>query len=264
MSLLQLFEEIKQKEWIEIPEGWLQGRTVFGGLVAGLLMQKACCNIQDPNKRLLSCSVTFVGPVQQGPAQLTIEILREGKSVTTLETRLWQDGAVQTILVASFGVSRASNIKVRHEPIVPVYRQPEELQPIPFARQMPECYQHFDVCWAEGHYPVTGSQYADFGGWSRFNPNKHENRQMTLPDLIVLMDIWPPGVLPMFKQVAPASSLTWHITYVHPFQHQLCDWFKYKVVTEYAGEGYSTEYAHLWDQNDHLIAILRQTVTVFT
>ncbi len=41
MSLLQLFEEIKQKEWIEIPEGWLQGRTVFGGLVAGLLMQKS-------------------------------------------------------------------------------------------------------------------------------------------------------------------------------------------------------------------------------
>lgn len=29
MSLLQLFEEIKQKEWIEIPEGWLQGRTVL-------------------------------------------------------------------------------------------------------------------------------------------------------------------------------------------------------------------------------------------
>ncbi len=68
-------------------------------------MQKACCNIQDPNKRLLSCSITFVGPVQQGPAQLTIEILREGKSVTTLETRLWQDGAVQTILVASFCTS---------------------------------------------------------------------------------------------------------------------------------------------------------------
>ncbi len=29
MSLLQLFEEIKQKEWIEIPEGWLQGANCF-------------------------------------------------------------------------------------------------------------------------------------------------------------------------------------------------------------------------------------------
>ncbi|MDR2248789.1 thioesterase family protein [Acinetobacter sp.] len=264
MSFLQLFEDVKQQEEIEIPEGWLQGRTVFGGLVAGLLMQKACSNIQDPDKRLLSCSVTFVGPVQQGTARLTIEILREGKSVTTLEARLWQDGAVQTILVASFGVSRTSNIEVKQEPVVPLYAQPENLKTIPFSKHMPECFQHFDVCWAEGNYPVTASEQPDFGGWSRFSSRQYENRQMTVPDLVVLMDIWPPGVLPMFKQIAPASSLTWHITYVRPIQHQLYDWFKYKVVTEYAGEGYSTEYAYLWDQNDHLIAILRQTVTVFT
>ncbi len=264
MSLLQLFEDVKQNEWIDIPAGWLQGRTVFGGLVAGLLMQKACSHIQDSNKRLLSCSVTFVGPVLQGSARLTIEVLREGKSVTTLEARLWQDDAVQTILVASFGASRASSIEVKQEPVAPTYVQPENLSVIPFGQNMPECFQHFEVCWAEGNYPVTASEHPDFGGWSRFSPEQHENRQLTLPDLIVLMDIWPPGVLPMFKQVAPASSLTWHITYVNPVQHQLCDWFKYKVVTEYASEGYSTEYAYLWDQSDHLIAILRQTVTVFT
>ncbi|EXT12602.1 thioesterase-like superfamily protein [Acinetobacter baumannii 44895_8] len=117
MSLLQLWEDVKQNEWIDIPAGWLQGRTVFGGLVAGVLMQKACSYIQDSNKRLLSCSVIFVGPVQQGAARLTIEVLREGKSVTTLEARLWQDDAVQTILVASFGASRASSIEVKQEPV---------------------------------------------------------------------------------------------------------------------------------------------------
>ncbi|VCW40384.1 hypothetical protein BANRA_00015 [Acinetobacter baumannii] len=41
MSLLQLWEDVKQNEWIDIPAGWLQGRTVFGGLVAGVLMQKS-------------------------------------------------------------------------------------------------------------------------------------------------------------------------------------------------------------------------------
>ncbi len=65
----------------------------------------------------------------------------------------------------------------------------------------------FGICWAEGNYPVTGSKHPDFGGWSRFSPEQHANRQMTLSDLIVLMDIWPPGVLPMFKQVAPARVL---------------------------------------------------------
>jgi len=41
------------------------------------------------------------------------------------------------------------------------------------------------------------------------------------------------------------------------------DWFKYKVVTEYAEHGYSTEYAYLWNRENRLIAVLRQTVAVF-
>ena len=77
MSLLSLYQQIEQQEWIDIPAGWLQGRTVFGGLVAGLLVQKAICAVNDPKKQLLSCNVTFVGPVQHGQAKLTAEILRK-------------------------------------------------------------------------------------------------------------------------------------------------------------------------------------------
>ncbi len=161
----------------------------FWGPCCWAINAKSMLHIQDPNKRLLSCSVTFVGPVQQGSARLTIEVLREGKSVTTLEARLWQDDAVQTILVASFGASRASSIEVKQEPVAPAYVQPENLSVIPFGQHMPECFQHFEVCWAEGNYPVTASEHPDFGGWSRFSPEQHENRQLTLPDLIVLMDI---------------------------------------------------------------------------
>lgn len=40
MSLEALFQQIEQEEWIDIPQGWLQGRTIFGGLVAGMLVYK--------------------------------------------------------------------------------------------------------------------------------------------------------------------------------------------------------------------------------
>jgi acyl-CoA thioesterase len=110
---------------------------------------------------------------------------------------------------------------------------------------------------------MAGSKVPDFGGWCRFIPQLHPNREMKLADLFGLMDVWPPGVLPMFKTPAPASSLTWQITYLQPIAHQVQDWFKYKVVTEYAEHGYSTEYAYLWDDENRLIAILRQTVAVF-
>ncbi|OTG80728.1 thioesterase family protein [Acinetobacter sp. ANC 4648] len=263
MSLIQIFKDIEQNEWIDIPKGWLQGRTIFGGLVAGLLMHKAVATINDPSKHLLSVSVTFVGPVQEAKVRLTAEILRQGKSVTTIEVRLWQDDAVQSILLASFGRHRESSIHVRNEIQAPDYPTVDELKILPKNAFAPQCFQQFELAWAEGHYPCSGSEKPDFGGWFRFDPELHENRTMSVADLMTLFDVWPPGVLPMFKSMLPASTLTWHVTYVHPIQHQIHDWFKYKVVTEYAGDGYATEYAHIWDADNRLIAISRQTVTVF-
>mgnify|MGYP002716906307 CR=1 FL=1 len=58
MSLLGLYQQLEQQEWIDIPTGWLQGRTIYGGLVAGLMMQKALSTLADDTKHLLSCSVT--------------------------------------------------------------------------------------------------------------------------------------------------------------------------------------------------------------
>ncbi|QHH95869.1 thioesterase family protein [Acinetobacter gyllenbergii] len=264
MSLLPLYQQVEQQEWIDIPSGWLQGRTVFGGLIAGLMIQKAISTVQDVAKQLLSCNVTFVGPVQQGRARLSAEVLREGKSVTTLEVRLWQDDAVQSILVASFGLQRESRIHVQNLPQVPDYPMPEQLDKTFYIEGlMPECLQQFELCWAEGSYPMAGSKVPDFGGWGRFAASLHPNREMQLADLFALMDVWPPGVLPMFKTPAPASSLTWQITYLQPVNGQIQDWLKYKVITEYAEHGYSTEYAYVWDAENRLIAVLRQTVAVF-
>lgn len=263
MSLRQLFTAIEQDEWVNIPPGWLQGRTIYGGLVAGMMMQKALLAVGDAEKQLLSTSVTFVGPVQMAPVRLSAEILRQGKSVTTVEVRLWQDDAVQSILIASFGMHRQSAISVQQERLAPEFPMPEQLTIAQHHPLAPECFGQMDLVWVDGQYPCSGSVKPDFSGWMRFNPDRHDNRDMSIADLMVAFDMWPPGVLPMFKAFAPASSLTWHVTYVHPLKNQLHDWFKYKVFTDYAAEGYSTEYAHLWDAENRLIAISRQTVTVF-
>ena len=263
MSLEALYESIALQEWIDIPEGWLQGRTIYGGLVAGILMYKALVTINDSSKRLLSTSITFVGPVQLAKAKLTAEILREGKSVTTIEVRLWQDNAVQSILVASFGVPRASKITVQQERTAPVFSHVESLNIVKFQPPAPQCFQQMDLVWVEGQYPCTGSLKSDFSGWFRFNADFHKNRNMNIADLMVAFDMWPPGILPMLDTMAPASSLTWHVTYIHSLETTLYDWMKYKVFTDSATDGYSTEYAHLWDCRDRLIAISRQTITVF-
>ena len=263
MSLEALFQNIEKQEQIDIPQGWLQGRTIFGGLVAGMLVHKAVTTINDPSKKLLSCSVTFVGPVEEQPIQLSAEILRQGKSVTTIEIRLWQNDAVQSILIASFGSQRESRIMVNQEPRIPNFPEIEQLNIVPKYLPFPECVKNFQLAWTDGNYPMAGSTEPDFAGMCRLDPDLHANRNMHVADMVTLMDVWPPGVLPMFKKPAPASSLTWQLTFIHPLESQLNDWFKYKVCTEYAADGYSTEFAYLWDDNNRLIAISRQTVTVF-
>lgn len=263
MSLKLLFENISKNERVDIPTGWLQGRTIYGGLVAGMLVHKASVCINDASKKLLSCSVTFVGPVEEKAVRLTAEILRQGKSVTTLEVRLWQNNAVQSILVASFGSQRESSICIEQEPQISEFSTPEQINVISKDSPFPQCVQNFHLAWAEGNYPVTASTTPDFAGLCCFDTEVHPNREMQIADLVMLIDIWPPGVLPMFKQLAPASSLTWHLTFIHPLKSKLGDWFKYKVFTEYAGDGYATESAYLWDMNHNLLAISRQTVTVF-
>jgi len=263
MSIEQLFKQIEQQQWVDVPQGWLQGRTVFGGLVAGMLIQKAIITINDPLKKLLSCSVTFVGPVDEAQVKLTAEILRQGKSVTTIEIRLWQNDAVQSILIASFGSQRESKINVSLEPKAPDFPPLDQLDIVPKHLPFPECVKNFQLAWTQGNYPMSGSEVPDFSGWCRFDPELHENRAMTLADIMTLMDVWPPGVLPMFKQPAPASSLTWQVTFIHSVQNNLHDWFKYQVITDFSKYGYAAEQAYLWDEQNRLIAIARQTVTVF-
>lgn len=264
MALLELYKTIQQQEeWIDIPEGWLQGRTLYGGLAAAMLMQKAMSVVHDQSKQLLNCSITFVGPIQQAKVKLTAEILREGKSVTTVEVRLWQDDAVQTLMVASFGAKRSSCIHVAAQPDVPVLSAPNEQQIYPVHALAPQCMHNMQLIWVEGQRPCTASPVPDFTGWMRFHPDQHVNRMMTLPDMILAFDMWPPGVLSMLPSIAPASSLTWHLSYLEPLQNQMHDWMKYQVKTEAAADGYSHERAYLWDANNRLIAMAHQTVTIF-
>lgn len=263
MTLLELYTQIQQQESIDIPEGWLQGRTIYGGFAAAMLMQKALSVVQDPAKQLLSCHITFVGPIQQDRVQLTAEILREGKSVTTVEVRLWQNEAVQTLLVASFGAKRHSKISVNPQQQAPDFSAPDVNNIFPLHPLIPQCMHHMQLCYVEGQLPCTASTTPDFSGWMRFHPEKHPNRAMTLPDLVIAFDMWPPGVLSMLTSIAPASSLTWQITYLAPLENQLHDWMKYQVKTEAAEDGYSHERAYLWDANNRLIAIAHQTVTIF-
>ena len=249
---------------IEIPGGWGQGRAIFGGLVGALLVARAQHLVNDASKILKSASISFVGPVLSEKAILNAQILRSGKSVTSVQVQLIQNDQVQSVLVASFGNARESMIQIASQTTDPQLTARDQLQPMPFIEGMtPEFFKHFDVYWAEGDMPFMAAKQPDFAGWMRLKPSE-QVESIQLPHLFALVDMWPPSVLPMFNRIAPASSLSWNLDLIQLPAHIKGDaWWQYKVKTEYAADGYAFTQATIWDEQGQLVAMSRQTVTVF-
>lgn len=248
---------------VEIPEGWAQGRATFGGLVAAMLYEQLAAQV-DPDSTLRSITFSFVAPVAAGPVSLQGSVLRAGRSVSQVEARMEQDGQVVLAAFASFGSSRDSSIHVPAD-TAPHFVAPEELQPLPYIEGLvPEFTQKFDYRISAGDMPFSGSASNRFGGWVRFRGEEAATRRVEIGHLLALIDAWPPAVLPMLKQPAPASSLTWTLEFMEPLPEATCgDWWQYLADVEQAADGYAVAQARLWSPAGKPVAFSRQTVTVF-
>lgn len=265
MQLDQLIHAAAQAAPVDIPLGWGQGRAVFGGLVGALMIARAQAVVGDEHKVLKSASINFVGPVLGGEqATLHAQVLRAGKSVTTVQVQLIQHDQVQSVLTASFGTARESVIQIDSQIPAVNLKPREQLSQMPYIEGLvPEFLKHFDAYWSEGGLPFSGSTQPDFAGWMRLKPAE-QVAFIQLPQLFALVDMWPPSVLPLFNRPAPASSLSWQLDLVNlPTQMPGDAWWRYQVKTDYAADGYAFAQAHIWDEQGQLIAISRQTVTVF-
>lgn len=260
MSIEAVLQALKNTESVEIPEGWTQGRANYGGLIAALLYARTETLIGQ-DRVLRSATVSFVGPVATGPVTIRAELLRQGKSVAQTEARLYQNNEVMAVLLCSFGTARESMIQVAGLP-APHFKTPDEGVNLPFIPGItPEFVQHIDFRWAHGDLPFTGSSLPEIGGWMRL---KEAHGSFSAADLFMLVDAWPPTVLPMVRGPVPSSSLTWTLEPIFfPADKSAADWWQYLATTDYAADGYSNTEAKIWDNQGRLVALSRQVVTVF-
>jgi len=248
------------EQHIDLPEGWGQGRALFGGITAAIAWQHAHYGAST-EQALRAFTVSFVAPVQPGTATLKRRILREGKNVTQIAVEIIQQNDVVLAALASYGRSRPSVVQVTETPKPNVPNR--ELGPgFPQLAIVPEFTSHFDYSVSVGGLPFSGNTAREFGGWMRFN---NEQQPITIGFLLGLVDAWPPALLPHLSQPAPASSLTWTIEFPEPLGDSKSsdDWWQYVAYIDYAADGYGHTQAHIWDEDGKLVAISRQTVTVF-
>lgn len=264
MRFSELLDAVRHHpQALSIPAEWAQGRASFGGLMVALLYEamRAKVPAERPPRSL---AITFVGPAEPNvPISFEVEVLREGKAVSQVLGRAVQNGQVVTLVQGSFGASRASVVQVAAEP-APAMKSWEESQELPYIPGMtPEFMRHLALRWSVGGLPFTGTPGREMGGWVRLR-GEVEEEPLTEAHLLALVDAWPPALLPQLKQFAAGSTLTWTIEFVQPLPAlTTLDWCKYLAVIEHARDGYGHVAAALWTPRGELVALSRQTVTVF-
>ncbi len=263
MTFSELLNAVRHNpQSVTIPAGWSQGRACFGGLMAALQFEAMRARV-PANRPVRSLAICFVGPPAiDVPISFEVEILREGKAVSQVLGRAVQNGETMTLIQGSFGAPRESMIAVEGEP-APAFKPVDTVPGLPFVSGiMPEYLRFIDLRWALGGLPFSNTRSAAIGGYVRLRDAEEE--KLSEAHLLALVDAWPPAVLPHLNKPAPGSSLTWTIEFVQPLPALTThDWTQYRAVIEHARDGYGHVAAALWTPKGELLALSRQTVTVF-
>nr|WP_225777157.1 thioesterase family protein [Pseudomonas sp. Marseille-Q3773] len=264
MNFNQLLDAVRASpDAVSIPPSWAQGRAVFGGLMAALVYETMRRKITD-DRPVRSLAISFVAPAAADvPIRFEAEVLREGKAVSTLLGRAVQDGQVVTLVQGNFGTGRPSVVDVPALPAMDMKALEDAAPELPHIKGItPDFMQHVALRWAVGGLPFSGNPSRHMGGWVRLRGVPEA--PLSEAHLLALVDAWPPSLMPFLKQPAAGSTLTWTIEFVQPTpQLSTLDWCRYCVETEYARDGYGHAAAALWTAQGELLALSRQTVTVF-
>lgn len=235
-----------------VPASWAQGRASFGGLVAAIAVRPMLALV-EPERWLRSLNVTFVAPLASAPAECRTELLRQGRALTTIESRITQDGSVRCIAVATFALDR--DVSVVIEPPPAPQREPGKV--IPYTEGlMPSFLQHYGMRWDS-----TDPKDAHIIGACR---SAVEDRAADVCDVLALLDVWPPALVTSMKSFRAGSTASWTVDFPsRSIQGRTSAWWSYEVRAVAASGGYGQTQAWLWDPEGRAVARSVQLVAVF-
>ncbi|RJS94760.1 acyl-CoA thioesterase II [Salinisphaera sp. Q1T1-3] len=247
---------------IEIPDDWLQGRAIYGGLSAALCLQSVLSQSKTLPP-LRSAQLAFVAPAGPGVI-LAPRILREGKSAVFAAADMCRDdGAVAARATFCFGRARPSKLSYA-DVVAPDVAEPEAAPPffeMPDGQLMgPEFARHFDSRHAAGALPMGQAETPEFVAWMR---HRDPGITSTAVALAALADALPPAAMACFDAPAPVSSMTWQFDMLDAAPQTTDGWWLCRSAAEAIDEGYAAQTMTIWNRDCRPILVGRQQVAVF-
>ncbi|UXI67739.1 thioesterase family protein [Tahibacter amnicola] len=242
---------------IDVPDTWLQGRSVFGGLQAAVAVAAMRRALPDPVP-LRTLQMTFIAPVPAGAVSASATVLRQGKSATHVEARLERDGEVLAHVIGVFGQARASSVR---RDVAPVSAVNGEGRLFPYIEGLtPRFMQHFQARLRQGGFPFSGSREPR----QAYTLALRDQGASTEAHVLALADFVPPVALSLLASPSPGSSLTWMLELlVDTLDGLPLEGWQAESDMVAARDGYTSQSTILYAPGGEAVALSRQSMVVF-
>lgn len=242
---------------VQFPDGWRQGRGLFGGLLTGAMTRTL--EAFTPGRPLRSLTAEIFAPVQPGEAELVLSTLREGNAVTTVAARLEQGGELLAHGVGVLGKTRVTD-RERNELTTPTRPDWRGVELMPVEPPMgPEFAQHWEFRPVK-YLPFSGNDVAAAEGWIR---PKYGGAVRDAGFLAACVDAWWPVMFAVEEAPRPFATVAFTFQPFVNFAGVDPDApIFHRARLAAASEGYCVELRELWSEDGRLLALNQQTFVI--
>lgn len=258
LKLLQALRETAERPRVTVPEDWLQGRTVYGGLAAALCLEACQLAIPGPPP-LRAAQFAFVGPAS-GRLEFDCTTLRRGKSTVFAGVDLTTHHGLATRAIFCFGSARSSVLSYANL-VAPEVADANDCAP--FFAALPAVLsfaQHFEWRFAGGARPLTADAEPDMLLWVRHRDNE---LMPSMASLLALADAPPPAAMVRFAAPALISTMTWSLEVLDDTVATQDGWWLIRTSAQTIRDGYSSQAMTVWNTRRMPVLAARQSVAVF-
>lgn len=236
-----------------ITSRWHIGTVPNGGYVLAVVLDAVRQEIGEGHP--LTVTAHYLSPCSEGEVDVEVEVLKRGRSLSTVTARLVQGGRTRIAALATYGelVSQAGPTLTRAA--APDLPDPERCATRGSALMAINHVIDFRPSPDTARWLLDERGYpAEIEGWIRFA----DGRPPDVHSLPMLCDAMPPAIFAAIRTGwVPTLELTVHVRGVpEP------DWLRARVSTRVLVDGLCEEDCELWDTTGRLVAMSRQLARV--
>lgn len=250
--------EIAEGEFeAQFSSSWLAGPALLGGysMVVGLRALATALPQPDP----LSVTAHFLGPLVPGPAHLRTDVVKRGRTVSSGQVAISQEGRERLRLLCMFGELEAQPCSRHMGEGPPALPPPDEC-----VAELDDGNEFHQTMWDNFEYRIspdaggtlTGGRSGDAvtRAWIRLADGRD-------PDplaLVAVVDALPPVIWEIgVTGWVPTLELT-----VHLRARPAPGWLRIVARTRFAQGRLFEEDAEIWDSQDRLVTQSRQLAMI--